>query len=200
MKSKDNGVKRSMNLFYKPDRTTKPATIALYALFALVCLLGLCKVLIYDLWAETSEARRALAAAEREREEVMLQLADYREVKETYNRYAATEEELDLIDRIEILALLDSAVGATARINSVAISGDTVQLQFSGVTLAEAARIVRKLEESPLVASTIVSTAATTRQGTAGADADSAIVQANVFIQLQKEEAAAKGSKEVAAE
>lgn len=36
-------AKRSMNLFYKPDRTTKPATIALYVLFVLVCLLGLGK-------------------------------------------------------------------------------------------------------------------------------------------------------------
>ena len=34
-------TKRTMNLFYKPDRTTKPATIALYILFGLVCILGL---------------------------------------------------------------------------------------------------------------------------------------------------------------
>ena len=26
-------TKTSMNLFYKPDRTTKPATVALYTLF-----------------------------------------------------------------------------------------------------------------------------------------------------------------------
>ena len=43
-------AKRSMNLFYKPDRTTKPATIALYVLFVLVCLLGLGKFLVYDVW------------------------------------------------------------------------------------------------------------------------------------------------------
>jgi len=50
-------VKRSMNLYYKPDRTTKPATVALYVLFALVCLLGLGKFLVYDIWVETREAQ-----------------------------------------------------------------------------------------------------------------------------------------------
>ena len=57
-------TKTSMNLFYKPDRTTKPSTIALYTLFALVLMLGLVKWLVYDLWMEKQEAEQALAAAE----------------------------------------------------------------------------------------------------------------------------------------
>ena len=32
-RKKDYPRKRSMNLYYKPDRTTKPATISLYVLF-----------------------------------------------------------------------------------------------------------------------------------------------------------------------
>lgn len=34
-------TKRTMNLYFKPDRTTRPATVALYVLFVLVVLLGL---------------------------------------------------------------------------------------------------------------------------------------------------------------
>ena len=179
-------VKRTMNLFYKPDRTTKPTTIALYVIFVLVCLLGLGKVLVYDLWMETREAQQALAMAEEERNGVMAQLADYNEVKERYNRYAATEEERALIDRMEVLALLDENVGSKADMGMISINGSTVQLQFSGVTLAETARIVKALEASPIVAFTVVSTASTTQEGAAPAD-DSAPVQANVQIQLQKE-------------
>lgn len=184
MKKTAYPVKRSMNLFYKPDRTTKPATIALYVLFALVCLLGLGKFLVYDVWEETAQAQRALAAAEAERNGVMAQLADYNEVKERYSRYSATEEERALIDRMEVLALLDEAVGATADISAISIGGSTVQLQFSGVTLAQTAEIVKKLEASPIVAYTMVNTAATTQSGAADA---SAPVQASVLIQLQKE-------------
>ena len=180
-------AKRSMNLFYKPDRTTKPATIALYVLFALVCLLGLGKFLVYDIWAETAQAQRTLAAAEQQLQDIQLELTDYGEVRERYSRYSATEEERALIDRMEVLALLDEAVGTAASMDAISISGGTVQLQFSGVTLAQTAEIVKKLEASPIVAYTMVNTASTTQSG-APADA-SAPVQASVLIQLQKEAA-----------
>ena len=186
MKKAAYPVKRSMNLFYKPDRTTKPATVALYVIFVLVCLLGLSKILVYDLWQDTAAAQRTLAAAEEERNGVIARLSDYAEVKERYNRYSATDEERDLVDRMEVLALLDEAVGTTAEMRSVSISGSVVQLQFSGVTLAQTARIVKKLEASPIVAYTRVSTATSTQEDGVPAD-DSAPVQANVQIQLQKE-------------
>lgn len=178
--------KRSMNLFYKPDRTTKPATIALYVLFVLVCLLGLTKLAVYDVWVETTAAQRELAAEQERRDGLLLQLKDYKEVKERYSRYAATDEERALVDRMQVLALLDDAVGSTASIDTISISGRVVQLQFSGVTLAETARIVSRLEASPIVAGTTVSTAATTGENGAPLD-DSSIVQANMLIQLQKE-------------
>ena len=179
-------TKRTMNLFYKPDRTTKPATAALYVLFVLTCLLGLGKVTVYDLWAETRAAEQTAAKEQAQLEGIMAELADYSEVQERYSLYSATEEERDLIDRMEVLSLLDEAVGSTASMDAVSIGGDTVQLQFSGVTLAQTARIVKALEASPIVSYTMVNTAATTQSEGAPAD-DSAPVQASVLIQLQKE-------------
>ena len=76
----DYPIKRSMNLYYKPDRTTKPATAALYILFALTCLLGLAKVMVYDLWAETRDAERVLTFEQTRLEGVMAELADYEQV------------------------------------------------------------------------------------------------------------------------
>ena len=174
--------KRSMNLYYKPDRTTKPSTIALYVLFVLVCLLGLSKILVYDVWMETTAAQRELAAVENQLNGIMLELRDYNEVRERYNRYSATEEERALVDRMEVLALLEGAVGSAADIHTISVSDDTVQLQFSGVTLAQTAQIVRALEASPIVAYTTVNTASTTAN-------ESDLVQANVLIYLQKEAA-----------
>lgn len=176
-------AKQSMNLFYKPDRTTRPATIALYVLFAATLLLGFSKILIYDLWAEVDQARRSLDAVRSQLDGVMTELSDYDEVLEQYRRYAATEEERALIDRIEVIAMLDEAIGTAAEMSSISISGDMVQVQFSGVTLAQTAEIVRALEASPIVAGTVVNTAST-------AESTGARVQASVRIQLQKEEAA----------
>lgn len=172
-------TKTYMNLFYKPDRTTKPSTIALYVLFALVVLLGLSKWLVYDVWADNQAAQRSLAAAQDEFDGVMLQLTDYDEVKERYFRYSATDEERALVDRMDALAMLDGAVG-NAALDSIAINGDRVQIQVSNVTLAQTADIVSRLEKSPLVASTVVNTAATTRD-------EGDLVQASIVIQLQKE-------------
>ena len=82
----------------------------------------------------------------------------------------------------EVLDLLDGAVGE-AELNAISINGSQVQVQFSGVTLAQTAGIVSRLEESPLVAATWVNTAATTQD-------TGALVQSSILIQLQKEETA----------
>ena len=179
-KGKAAPTKRSMNLYFRPDRTTRPATIALYVLFVLVVLLGLAKVLVYDLWVKVDNARTAYEAVESRLEDAMAELADYDEVKEEYQRYSATDEERELIDRMEVLALLDDAVGATAQLSSVAMSGRVVQVQFSQVTLAQTADIVRRLEASPIVERITVNTAATTQE-------DGDLVSASILIQLQKE-------------
>ena len=175
-------TKTSMNLFYKPDRTTKPSTIALYTLFVLVLLLGLSKWLVYDLWMERVEAERAMTAAQNEYEGVMRQLTDYNEVQERYFRYSATDEERNLVDRLEVLAMLEETAGY-AGLYTISINGDRVQTQLSDVTLAQVAAIVNRLEASPMVAGTVVSTASTTGPG--GIDGD--LVQASITIQLQKE-------------
>ena len=173
-------AKRTMNLFYKPARTTKPSTVALSVLFALTCLLGLSKLLVYDLWMETQQAVQTRDAAEERFLGVMAELADYNEVQERYSRYSATEEERETIPRMEVLAMLDQAA-AGAAMDSISITGDTVQVQFSGVTLAQPAEIVRNLETSSLVAGTMVNTASTTQD-------NNAQVQASVLIQLYREE------------
>lgn len=173
-------TKTSMNLFYKPDRTTKPSTVALYVLFAVVCLLGLSKLLVYDLWMENREAQNDLAAAQQELNSAMLKLSDYNEVRQDYFRYSATDEERYLVDRMDVLAMLDGALAGTDVI-SISIGGSQVQLELADVTLAESAEIVRRLEADPLVASTTVNTA-TSSTGDREA-------KTSIFVQLQTEEA-----------
>lgn len=196
-------AKTSMNLFYRPDRTTKPSTIALHVLFAVVLMMGLFKWLVFDVWMEKVAAEQALTAAQDELNSVLFQLTDYNEVRERYFRYGATDEERSLVDRMEVLAMLENAVGY-ARMDSVFINGDQVQIQLSNVTLTEVADIVSRLELSPLVEDTVVHTAS---KGTAGGsmswwhDTDSTdeqdVVQANITIQLYREEEEASETDEL---
>ena len=188
-------TKTSMNLFYKPDRTTKPSTIALYTLFVLVLMLGLSKWLVYDIWMEKVEAEQALSAARDELNSVMIQLTDYNEVQERYFRYSATDEERALVDRMDVLAMLETAA-RNAELDSISISGDQVRIQISNVTLAQIADIVSRLEESPIVAGTVVQTAATSNSqsgtnwwGETIVTDNWDLVQASITITLQKEAA-----------
>lgn len=182
MRKKDAAYpqKRKMNLYYKPDKTTKPATVALYVLFVCVVLLGLGKFMIYDIYSEVREERATVAALQERLNAAMVQLMDYDEVRERYNIYSATEEEAAQIDRMEILALLDGAFGSEARLNMVTINGDSVIVQFYGADLARTAEIVQRLEQSPLVAGTTVNTAYTTEEGRN-------VVSTGILIELQKE-------------
>ena len=141
---------------------------------------------------ENQAAQRELAAAEEELAGVMLELVDYNEVQERYIRYSATEEEQSLVDRMEVLALLDVAMGG-AKLDSVSISGNQARVQLSNVTLAHIAEIVRNLEASPIVAGTTVNTAATTSDAyvtnmwgeTFYAEEEWDLVQANIVIELK---------------
>ena len=176
-------TKTSMNLFYKPDRTTKPSTIARYVLFSVVLLLGLSKWLVYDLWMERLEAEQIMAAAQDELNSVMVRLTDFNEVQQRYYRYSATDEERAIVDRLEVLDMLERTAG-DAGMYTISISGNRVTTQLSNVTLAQVAEIVNRLEATPMVSSTVVSTASTT--GASGGD-DGDPVQASITIYLQKE-------------
>lgn len=177
--------KKTMNLYYKPDRTTKSATAALYILFLCVVLLALAKFLVLDMLLELGEKKDQLAESQSQLAAYEEQLQDYDKVLLEYERYAATPEEA-VTDRMKLLALIDSAVRSTAKVDSISISGEEMLLQFSGVTLGQTARIVQALEASPLVASTQVNTAATTEGGRD-------TVRASVFIQLAASAGSADG-------
>lgn len=157
-------TKRTMNLYFKVDRTTAPATAALYVLFALVVLLALSKVAIYDPLEAARQLEERVLMLEEQTASQMERLKNYHQIQEDYIRATPTEEELSQVDRMEILNLIDSTIRPAAKIAQVSISGDQVLLTFSDVTLEEAAGLVSKLEASKLVAKTSVDTAISTRE------------------------------------
>lgn len=155
-------TKRSMNLYFKVDRTTAPATIALYALFALVLLIGAAKLAIYDPWSQEQQLKSQALALEQRTLSQMTELKDYDKVLESYIRSTPTQAELSQADTMEILDLIDRTIRPAATVSQVTISNGQVLVSFSGVTLSQAADLVTQLEQSPLVANPHVDTASTT--------------------------------------
>ncbi len=179
--------KRTMNLYYKPDKTTRPATIALYVLFALSLLLAAAKFGVYDLLMKLDETQSELARTQATEQQYAMQLTDYDDVLHQYHLYNATDDEKNTTDRMEILDMLESLVRSRADVVSYSIAGPTVSFQMSGITLGESAEIIRSLRESPLVATASVNTAATEGNENADPDDPNMPVTATVTITLAKE-------------
>jgi hypothetical protein len=177
--------KRHMNLYYKPDRTTKPATVSLYVLFGLVVLLGLAKLFIYDPMMEAAQLEEEYASYQNQLAEYEEKLTGFNEVQYQYQLYAATEDEQMLVDRMEILDLIDQVIRPVAQIESITIQDAQVLVQFSGVSLSYTGTIVDQLEQSSLVAETTVDTATTTVDGVD-------VVKVNILMTLTQTEAEAE--------
>ena len=169
--------KRSMNLYFREDRTRKPATAMLYILFILVVLAAMGKVLVYDRVQELDALEAQALQLESQAAAAQQQLEGYQDTLERYVRSTPTQRELSLTDRMAVLDLIDTVIRPAADIARVTIQGQQVLVSFSGVTLVETADLVAQLEQSELVAHTTVNTAASERT-------DRSVVDVDLFIDL----------------
>lgn len=182
-KREEYPTKRTMNLYYKEDRTTATATAMLYILFALTVLLALGKILVYDPWNTAQELEAQLAAMQTENTAMQEQLTSYDEVERDYIRRVSTVREQEQIDPMELLDLIDSEIRPAAVVSQVTIEDGQAVVSFSGVSLEQSADLVARLEQSELVKSTYVETAVS--QQTAEDE-----VEVHVYLDLAgKEEA-----------
>lgn len=169
-------TKTTMNLYFRENRGTKPATILLYVLFVLVLLLAAGKFLVLDRVLAVDALEDEAVRMESQTASVMARLGEYPAVLEEYTRLAPTEREQALTDRMDVLDLIDEVIRPAAHISQVTIQDQQVLVEFSGVTLVETADIVSRLEASPLVARTTVDTAAS--------EEDRATVDVDMLIEL----------------
>ena len=177
-------TKTTMNLYFRENRGTKPATILLYVLFVLVLLLAAGKFLVLDRVLAVDALEDEAVRMESQTASVMARLGEYPAVLEEYTRLAPTEREQALTDRMDVLDLIDEVIRPAAHISQVTIQDQQVLVEFSGVTLVETADIVSRLEASPLVARTTVDTAAS--------EEDRATVDVDILIELSGGEEAAQ--------
>lgn len=189
--------KEHVNMFFKRDRTTKPATYFLYFLFLLALGVLFGKYMVYDLLVEKQEAQAVYEQTEDQMNAKIAQLAGFQELKLKYQRYARTDEEKAKTDRIEIIAALDKAVGSMSQMRSFTITDGQAQIKFDSIPLSKVSDIVAALEKEPLVKSITLNTAAT--QNTDGTEnGNTNDVAADIVVEIMspeelQAESAAKG-------
>lgn len=173
-------TKKRMNLYFKVDRTTAPATAALYISFVVVVLVALSKVMILDPWLEVRGLEEQARQLEEENAALLLQLKDFSKVQEEYLRIAPTEKEQAQGDILEVLQLIDGVIRPSAQVKQVSVSENKVLLTFFGVTLGESAQLVSLLEQSPLVTGASVDTAVSREE-------DQGLSEVHVYFEINME-------------
>lgn len=153
--------KTTINLYYKEDKTTRPSTIALYALFFAVVLLAVSKVVVFDRLTELTKVQAQAEEMQAHYDEQMGKLREYKEISSQYSRYSFSylrEDEM-LCDRMDVLEMLEQTVFLYSKVDTVSITEDVVSVNFSGPNLEETAQLVQLVEGYEIVAHVEVNTA-----------------------------------------
>ena len=104
-----------------------------------------------------------------------------------YTYSGMTEEELQLVNRSEVIKLLTDSVINKAQISSWSLSNNLLTISAYGATLGDINDVVSKLKESEIVNYCTVTTAATNNE-TSTSDATDVTAQITVYLQNPSDE------------
>jgi hypothetical protein len=109
-----------------------------------------------------------LAEKQTELSSITAQLQGYDELADQYGRYSygwLTDTEASLVDRMEVISILENTVAPAATIDDFAINNNVLAVNISGLSLNETSTLVQALESDELITSVSVYTAKSTEGG-----------------------------------
>ena len=167
----------------KPDEN-RTLEILIFIIF-LIALAAFTKFGVIDKISEASSAEAAYNEVQRQITELKEQNADYDKVKKDYSHYGLgylDDTEILLVDREDVLDLLDKYVLKNADIKTLNVTDNTVTLTVEKTRLNAISSIVKELEADPDVAFVTVNVAGTDRDVNTGSGNKQ--VTATMYIEL----------------
>lgn len=158
--------------------------ILIFIIF-LIALAAFTKFGVIDKISEASAAEAAYNEVQRQITELKEQNADYDKVKKDYSHYGLgylDDTEILLVDREDVLDLLDKYVLKNANIKTLNVTDNTVTLTVEKTRLNAISSIVKELEADPDVAFVTVNVAGTDRDVNTGSGNKQ--VTATMYIEL----------------
>lgn len=157
----------------------------LFFIVFLIALAAFTKFGVIDKIAQMSAAEAAYNDMQRQITELKEQNADYEEVKKDYSHYGMgylDDSEILLVDREDVLNLLDKYILKNADIKTLAVTDNTVTLTVEKTRLNAISSIVKELEADSDVAFVTVNVAGTDRDVNTGSGNKQ--VTATMYIEL----------------
>lgn len=157
-KKKAVASKSTMNLSLHQS-SFQPKRVIPVVLVIVIAALLFAKFGFMDPIAKKSAAYTDLAQKQDTLSKISAQLVDYDELAAQYGRYSygwLTETEASLVDRMDLLEILETTISPVAVVKDFAINNNIVAVNLSGITLDETSVLVKELESDPRIESVTV--------------------------------------------
>ena len=151
-------TKQTMN-FVHHESSLNLRKIAPLALILIVAAVLFTKFGIIDQLDKKVTANRDLSTKQEQLSILNAKLSGYDELAADYGRYSygwMNENEVNTVDRMDILSLIQSKIMPKATVESYSINGNTLNLNLYGITLDQASALIESLEKIDLVESVSV--------------------------------------------
>ena len=181
--------KQTMNLCAREKSDNSLSKVLPVFLLLVIFVAVFAKFGVIDRFAALSETRSRYEAAQTQLAELNSSLSDYDQVQEDYYRYTKhylTADELALMDRVELLDLLETKSRNLAYITSVSITGNAAVIKVRADTLADVATLRLSLEKADGVTGVTVYNADTTE----ATEENAQYVTASLLVDVAKEDGA----------
>ena len=177
IKAKSVPTKTTLNLVIKEKSEFRPGRLVPAVLIVLIAAGIFCKFAVLNRFAALDADEKQLAEEQQQLNNLILGYKDYDEVEAEYNRYTYKDFDRTIPDHQDVLNVIEKHVFPVSGTRQMAITGKSVSLTLTGMTLEEISSLIAKLEAEPLVDSVTVSTAGYT-------EANKTVPVANMVIIL----------------
>ena len=153
--------KKTMNLAFHESSVNVKKLIPLI-LVIVIAALAFVKFGILDQTAKKVAALKEVSTKQSQLAAINVKLAGYDELEQLYGRYSygwMTEAESGLVDRMEVITILEKIIDKSAVIEDFAINYNILNVNISGLSLDQTSTLVKELEADPQVTSASVYTA-----------------------------------------
>ncbi len=158
--------KTTMNLVILEKGENSKTTDIVLVVLLVVVLAVFAKFGVLDQYNAKKAAEEEYAAAQQELEQNKVLLTRYEAVFEKFSHYFKaflTNDELKLVDRIQLIDMLDEHLFNVAEMQSININGNTIGISFYDVTLEQVGQLAQDLSDNELVTNVDLQTASTNK-------------------------------------
>lgn len=164
-----NPKKRTMNFVHHKSNfnVVKMLPVALVIIIAAAAFV---KIGFLDQLDKKTRAYGELASKQEQLAMANARLTGYDEIAHEYGRYSygwMSDSEVNLVDRIDILELVEKKIAPTATVENIAINNNVLTMNLHGITLEQTSKMVKELEASEMVERATVYSASAANDGAA---------------------------------